>query len=384
MSEAAEKLEETRENVRQASEALEQNDAAEALTSGRRAEREFEEMRDEFRQQAAGQFNDAVRRMRNEAQELDQKEEELAEQLRDAEQAGGLGLDFGQAKSEPMCRSNWRSRENGSLTCWSRCRKRWKRPRRQNRCWRRSSTTPIRRTQQRQVDRQLKDTGELLRRGFQPEAREMERMAGEGIDQLREELEEAATSVLGDETKALERALNDLERLERDLNEEIRTQQSASRLNNRKGSNRTRAAAARPAAGPATAAGQQPGRSATARQANNSSRGTQQQEGQQQGQQQEGQQPGQQQQQDQQQQGQQQQGQGQQPGQQPGQQQGQQPGQQQPGQQQPGQQQQGQQQPVNSNRANSNRANSRINLVARISRADFSIDMQPRIPPMPR
>ena len=35
MAEASEKVEQTRENVRQASEALEQQDAAEALTSGK-------------------------------------------------------------------------------------------------------------------------------------------------------------------------------------------------------------------------------------------------------------------------------------------------------------------------------------------------------------
>ena len=42
MSEAAERLEQTREQVREAAEQLEQNNAAEALTAGRRAEREFE------------------------------------------------------------------------------------------------------------------------------------------------------------------------------------------------------------------------------------------------------------------------------------------------------------------------------------------------------
>ena len=77
MAEASQQLEETRENVRRAGEALERNDAAEALTAGRRAEREFEEMRDEFRQQAAGEFNEMMREMRTDAQELDRKQEEL-------------------------------------------------------------------------------------------------------------------------------------------------------------------------------------------------------------------------------------------------------------------------------------------------------------------
>ncbi len=65
---------------------LERNDAAEALTAGRRAEREFEEMRDEFRQQAAGEFNEMMREMRTDAQELDQKQEELSEELQELDQ----------------------------------------------------------------------------------------------------------------------------------------------------------------------------------------------------------------------------------------------------------------------------------------------------------
>ena len=50
----------------------------------------------------------------------------------------------------------------------------------------------------------------------------MERTAGEGIDQLREDLERAASSVLGDETKALARALAELNELERVLDDEMR------------------------------------------------------------------------------------------------------------------------------------------------------------------
>jgi len=84
----------------------------------------------------------------------------------------------------------------------------------------------FRRTQQQQVDRQLENMGELLRRGFDRQAREMERLAGKQIDRLRKDLEEAATSVLGDETKALERALGELERLESELSEEIKSNQS--------------------------------------------------------------------------------------------------------------------------------------------------------------
>ncbi len=234
MAEAGEKLEETRENVRRASEALEQNDASTALTEGRRAEREFEEMRDEFRQQAAGQFNESVREMRNEAQELDQRQEKLAEnlsQLNRQEQAAGLrGTDARQEIQQDL--ESQRERLGELLEQM------------QQTVEDAETAEPLlaqklydsyRKTQQRQVDRQLRDTSELLRRGFDPEAREIERGAGEGIDKLREELEEAATTVLGDETKALQRALGNLEQLERDLDAEIRRNDPSSQQAAREG-----------------------------------------------------------------------------------------------------------------------------------------------------
>ncbi len=221
MSQASQQLEETRENVRQASEALQENDASEALTAGKRAEREFEEMRDEFRQKAAGEFNETVREMRSDAQQLDRQQEELAKQLSEIDQQdASTGLRGPDPREEIQQKIQSQREQLGDLL-----------ERMQETVEQAETAEPLlaqklydsyRKTQQRQVDRRLQDTEELLSRGFDPQAREMERQAGEGIDQLREELEDAANSVLGDETESLQRALSELERLERSLDEELR------------------------------------------------------------------------------------------------------------------------------------------------------------------
>ncbi len=228
MQESNEQLQETRENVRKATEALENKDTSQALSAGRRAERQFEEMRDEFRRQASGQFDEAVKEMRREARELDQQEDQLAERLaefEDPKQTSGLR---GDDRSEQIQEQIEKQRERLKKL----------QEQMQETVEQAETAEPLlaqnlydsfRRTQQQQVDRQLRDTGELLRRGFEPQAREMERQAGEQIDQLREDLEEAASSVLGDETKALERALGELEQLERELNEELEDNRSAVR-----------------------------------------------------------------------------------------------------------------------------------------------------------
>jgi len=222
MREANEQLQETRENVQKTTEALKQKDTAQALTAGRRAERQFKEMRDEFRKQTSGQFDQTVKEMRRDARKLDQQEDQLAEKLReldDPKRKTGLR---GDDQSGPIQDDIEKQRK----------RLRALQERMQETVKQAETSEPLlaqklydsfRRTQQQQVDRQLSNTSELLRRGFEPQAREMERLAGEQIDQLREALEEAATSVLGDETKSLERALGELEQLERELTEEIQS-----------------------------------------------------------------------------------------------------------------------------------------------------------------
>ncbi|MEM8670314.1 MAG: hypothetical protein AAGG48_22505, partial [Planctomycetota bacterium] len=336
MSEASEKLEETRENVRQASEALEENDASEALTAGRRAEREFEELRDEFRQQAAGQFNDAVRDMRREAQELDERQEQIAQKLEEIDEPKDTGL-RAQNNRQELKQDLQEQRERlGELL-----------EQMQDTVEQSETAEPLlaqklydsyRRTQQRQVDQQLSDAAELVERGFDPEARQVEQGASQGLQQLREELEEAASTVLGDETRALERALGELEQLERDLQSELdrnRPNQDQQQQDQQQQDQQQQ--------GQQQQGQQQQGQQQEQQQQGQQQQG-QQQEQQQQGQQQQGQQQ-EQQQQEQQQQEQQQQEQQQQGQQQQGQQQGQQQqGQQQQGQQQQGQQQQGQQQ----------------------------------------
>ena len=52
-----------------------------AANEGTRAERELDELKDEFQQRTSGQFEEEMREMRKQAQELTQEEQKLAEQL---------------------------------------------------------------------------------------------------------------------------------------------------------------------------------------------------------------------------------------------------------------------------------------------------------------
>lgn len=70
------------------------------------------------------------------------------------------------------------------------------------------------------LDRALEAAGQLLERNFLPEAQEIERRAAQGIRELREGVEEAAEGVLGDEAESLQLARQQLDELIEQVGEE--------------------------------------------------------------------------------------------------------------------------------------------------------------------
>ena len=78
MGEARQQLDQTRSKVQQATEALDKEAVPDALASGTRAERELEQLRDDFRKKNSNQLTEEMRQMRSDARELAQKMEEHA------------------------------------------------------------------------------------------------------------------------------------------------------------------------------------------------------------------------------------------------------------------------------------------------------------------
>ncbi len=363
MEQARRDLEQNRENVRESAEALDRQDVSQALSAGTRAEREFERMRDEFRRQTANQFSEEMRDMRDQARQLDERQQQLGERLADVEKEEPAGSLRGSADRQQLAEQLNEQRQQLQQLLEEM----------QQTVQEAETAEPLlaqklydafRQTKQRQVEERLEAANELLERGFSEPAAEQEQQARQGISELRQDVEQAAESVLGDETEALRRAVGELDELSRQLNQEIqrgdpqaggREQdapssdppqdaqggRAADRAETNDGRPRDEAAdRSRPGE---RQDGQQPGEQQGRRseQAQGARRGDQQ--GGQQGDQQDGQQSDQQ---ERQQEGQQEGPQNRpQDDQQPGRQQsGQQPGQQQAGQQQAGQQQAGQQQ----------------------------------------
>ncbi|MEX2141065.1 MAG: DUF4175 family protein [Pirellulales bacterium] len=325
MAESREQLDQTRENIRRASEALEQGMVTQAAAAGARAGEELKDLRDEFRQANAGQFNEAVDDLRNEARELDETQQQLSERLANLDQSNQKGLRDTGDRKEIIAGLGQQKEDLQQLL--ENMRRTIEEAESSEPLLSKQLYDTVREARREQPERALDVSRQLLERAFVNESRTVEREAGQGISNLRQGVEKAADSVLGDETEGLRRARRELDALAEQLNREINRARQADGSENQQAS-------------------------ADASQQNQQQQGGQQQDGQQQsgqqqgGQQQDGQQQGGQQQGGQQQGGQQQDGQQQGGQQQGGQQQGgqQQDGQQQGGQQQGGQQQGGQQQ----------------------------------------
>jgi len=82
MVDARQQLDQSRSRIRQSAEELEQGMLSRAITSATRAQRELEQMRDDFRRNTSGQFTEQMQNMRDQAQQLDRRQNEIAEDIR--------------------------------------------------------------------------------------------------------------------------------------------------------------------------------------------------------------------------------------------------------------------------------------------------------------
>src|SRR5262245_3265844 len=221
MAQERQQLEQTRDQVQRASESMQEERVSQAAASGTRAERDFEELRNEFRRRAAGRFGEEVRQMRDDARELDRREQDLAERLKQVanpDPAEKSLREDGKRERIQQDLADQRKRL-GDLT-----------ERMRQTIQDAEQTEPLlserlydaaRNVQNQNPERALQAAEGSVRRGLSDDARQQEEIAGRSIRQLREGVERAAESVLGDETEALRRARDELRQLADELNQEV-------------------------------------------------------------------------------------------------------------------------------------------------------------------
>lgn len=259
MAEERNRLEETREQMRRAAEATQQGNVSRAVASGTRAQRQLQEMHDELRKETSGQFAEELRRLRGEARDLERRQREVAEAMKngggneDAEDAPrGKSLTDSPDQEQAIQQLEEQRRRVADLTrraaelsaeaenaeplvsrgLYDTVRKfsqddagsvkQLQEEMLREGTLTRSMFNRMRELQEEEEGgRGLAATADLLRREMLPEAERMERAAREGLENLRQGVEKAAESVLGDDTEALQRADRELEELTRQVEREM-------------------------------------------------------------------------------------------------------------------------------------------------------------------
>ncbi|MEE2685909.1 MAG: DUF4175 family protein [Planctomycetota bacterium] len=219
MQESRQQLEETRENIREASEALQQGQLPQASASGVRAERELEEMRDDFRQRTANQFEEEVQQLSELAEQLQEREQDIAEKLRELDEEEPRGLRDNRPREQIS--EAVKGQEEDLQKLLEGMRDTIERAESAEPLLSRQLYDTLRNTQHDRLEEALEGTRQLLDAGFTQEAEEPEEVARKGIDRLNQGVQQAAESVLGDPVEALRRAEQALQQAAEDLEQEI-------------------------------------------------------------------------------------------------------------------------------------------------------------------
>jgi hypothetical protein len=220
MSDEQQQLEEARENVRQSSEALQEGQVSHAITSGTRAQREFEELRDEFRRRSADRFEEQMREMRQQAQELDESEQRLAEEIGQMVDPSAEEKSLRNPDGPAELEDQFRQQQQDLESLLERMRDTVHEAEESEPLLAEELYDSARRAMQQNLDRALDATARSIARGFPKDAQQQEEIARQGIQELREGVENAAEHVLGDETDSLRRARAELDQLTSELEQE--------------------------------------------------------------------------------------------------------------------------------------------------------------------
>ncbi len=215
LREEQQQLEQTRENVRRASEALEQGRLSQALTEGTRAEKNFRQLQDQLRQRAASQYADAVRQLRQEARSLQERQEQIAQRMQQTANASTNSLRDDQDQS--ALPDQLRSQATQLRSLFETIEKLVQQAEEDEPLLSRRLYEAYRQAQMAQPEQRLEQAAEWMQRGFPDQSTQPEQQAREAIQQLTRDIEEAAESVLGSELETLRRAQRELERALEDL-----------------------------------------------------------------------------------------------------------------------------------------------------------------------
>jgi hypothetical protein len=251
MAEQRRQLDQTREEVQRAAEAAGQDAASEALAAGTRAQRQFQQLRDQMRKENSSQFAEDMREMRSQARELARQQEDILKNIQNEGTSERKSLsDAGEHQQtlDKLARQNELTTNLLARATQVSQQAESSEPLLANqlydtvRKFTQQSAKDVKQITDDLLNRgrmtrslydRLKDntaqdatkmqdiTSEMFKLGNFPQATEVGQRAQGGINSLKEGVERAAESVLGDDTEALRLAQQELNNLTEELQREM-------------------------------------------------------------------------------------------------------------------------------------------------------------------
>jgi hypothetical protein len=219
MANTRQQLEQSRSDAERAAREMDNQSPSQALAAGSRTQQQLENMRQDVKSQASSRFTEQMRQMRTQARELANREDEVARSLDSLAGSEHKSLDDSAQRQQL---SQQVARQQSSLSNLL--------SQMQDVTQRAESTEPllsqqlydaVRRESQAHTDNILDAEQQLVEHGLMSQAGEAEHVAHTNINELRQHIERAAESVLGNEADSLrfaEKQLDELtSRLEREL-----------------------------------------------------------------------------------------------------------------------------------------------------------------------
>ncbi len=222
------RVEQARENLRQASRAMDEGELSRALSEGTRAERQFDQLQEEFRTQTSSAFTEAARDLRQQARKLSEQQDEIARKLSGAEKPDNdqdrkadRPPSLRSEKNDDEIQENLGQQRDDLNRILNQSKELVEQAETSEPLLARRLYDTLQDVEDLRPDEALRTAEFLADRGLWPQVHEPERAAGRAIEKLRQGVESAAEAVLGSEAESLKRAEQTLEQLADELSEEV-------------------------------------------------------------------------------------------------------------------------------------------------------------------
>jgi hypothetical protein len=256
LAEASRQLQETRENARQASDALEKGQTQQALAAGTRTENALDKLGEDFRKQNASQVANEVRELVERAQQIDERQQKISQQLTDPAKeqppratTGGLRAQKA-SPTAPELSEQLAGQKKELAEVLEKAKALTERVEGNEPLLSKQLYDTVRQAHQKQTQRAVEIMKQLTDSHLPAEAKKLAPQAEQGVKQLRAGIEKAAEGVLGNDVESLRRAKQEVDRLAQALSAEMAGPQAANENNSAEKPN--------PAGQPQPAAGKTP------------------------------------------------------------------------------------------------------------------------------